>query len=134
MQEPAKQLSDSNIESRSPYVWVYDKTGSTIVQGCNNDLGDVTLGLDYQPFKSSGEWPTTTFTLSAILPTGRSPYKINRDTDLPTGGGLYGVSFGMNMSKSIDPAMAFGGISAVYRLKRQRPFPVYGWRRSAGFS
>jgi len=105
------------VNTNIPYVWVYDKAGTQQSKD-NNDLGDVTFGLDYQPFKSGGEWPTTTFTLSAILPTGRSPYKINRDADLPTGGGLYGLSFGMNMSKSIDPAMAFGGISCVYRLKR----------------
>jgi len=105
------------VNTNIPYVWVYDKAGTETAKD-NHDLGDITLGLDYQPFKSSGEWPTTTFSLTAILPTGRSPYKINRSTDLPTGGGLYGLSFGVNMSKSIDPAMAFGGISAVYRLKR----------------
>jgi len=30
---------------------------------------------------------------------------------------MYGVSLGVNMSKSIDPAMAFGGISCTYRFK-----------------
>jgi uncharacterized membrane protein len=56
--------------------------------------------------------------MSATLPTGRSPYEINRDTDLPTGGGLYGVSLGGNMSKSIDPAMVFGAISCSYYFTR----------------
>jgi hypothetical protein len=82
-------------------------------------MGDISLNLSYQPFKSGGDWPTTTITMGATLPTGRSPYEINRDTDLPTGGGLYGVSLGMNMSKSIDPAMVFGGISGTcYILER----------------
>jgi hypothetical protein len=110
-------LNNATVNMSIPYVYVYDKSGSAAAKD-TSDMGDVTLGLDYQPFKSSGEWPTTTISISAILPTGKSPYKINRDEDLPTGGGLYGVSFGVNMSKSIDPAMAFGGISAVYRLKR----------------
>lgn len=100
-----------------PFVYVYDKTGSSAGKDAS-DLGDTTLGLDFQPFKSSGVWPTTTFMLGAVLPTGRSPYKIDRDTDLPTGNGLYGFTLGMNMSKSIDPAMAFGGISATYRVMR----------------
>jgi len=100
-----------------PYVYVYDKTGSTTAKD-NSDLGDITLTLDYQPFKVSGDWPTTTIIMAVTLPTGRSPYEIDRDTDLPTGGGLYAVSLGVNVSKSIDPAMAFGSISATYPLVR----------------
>jgi hypothetical protein len=100
-----------------PYVYVYDKTGSATARD-NSDMGDITLEMDFQPFKSGGDRPTTTITMAAILPTGRSPYEINRDTDLPTGNGFYAVSLGMNLSKAIDPAMAFGGISATYRLDR----------------
>jgi hypothetical protein len=100
-----------------PYVYVYDKTGSATAKD-NTDMGDISLNLSYQPFKSGGDWPTTTITMGATLPTGRSPYEINRDTDLPTGGGLYGVSLGVNMSKSIDPAMAFGSISCSYNRER----------------
>jgi len=100
-----------------PYVYVYDKTGVATAKD-NSDMGDITLSLNYQPFKSGGDWPTTSITMAAILPTGRSPYEINRDTDLPTGGGLYGVSLGMNMSKSIDPAMVFGAINFSYSFTR----------------
>jgi uncharacterized protein YcfL len=95
------------------YVYVYDKTGDATAKD-NSDMGDITFSLDYQPFKSGGDWPATTITMAATLPTGRSPYEINRDTDLPTGGGLYGFSLGVNMSKSIDPAMVFGAISGSY--------------------
>lgn len=105
------------IDVSIPYVYAYDKTGSNSAKD-NSDLGDITMVLSYQPFKVSTDWPTTTITMSAILPTGRSPFEINRDTDLPTGGGLYGVSLGANFSKSIDPAMAFGAISATYLLTR----------------
>ena len=99
-----------------PYVYVYDKTGgSSAIDG--SDIGDVSMSLNYQPFKSGSDWPTTTIMMAVNLPTGRSPYEINRDTDLPTGGGMYSVSLGVNMSKSIDPAMAFGGISCTYRFK-----------------
>ena len=83
-----------------------------------SDMGDISLNLSYQPFKSGGDWPTTTITMGANLPTGRSPYKINRDTDLSTGSGLYSVSLGVNMSKSIDPAMIFGSIGCSYPLER----------------
>jgi hypothetical protein len=56
--------------------------------------------------------------MGGTLPTGRSPYSINRDTDLPTGGGLYGVSLGVNMSKSIDPAIVFGSIGISQSFER----------------
>ena len=126
-------LNNLTVNTNIPYVYVYDKTGTQTAKD-NHDMGDVSLGLAYQPFKSGGDWPTTTLTMGAILPTGRSPYEINRDTDLPTGGGLYGVSLGVNMSKSIDPAMAFGSISCSLPSQARRPFPKHERRRSTGFS
>ena len=110
-------LNNLTVNANIPFVYTYDKTGSSNSKSVT-DLGDVTVGLDYQPFKSGGKWPATTIAISAILPTGRSPYAIDRDREIPTGSGLYGLSLGVNMSKSIDPAMAFGGISYTYRLKR----------------
>ena len=110
-------LNNLTVNVNVPFVYTYDKTGSSEGKDAT-DMGDMTLGLDFQPFKSSGAWPTTTFTLGAVLPTGRSPYKIDRATDLPTGSGFYAVSLGMNMSKSIDPAMLFGALSTTYRFVR----------------
>jgi hypothetical protein len=110
-------FNNLTVNMNIPYVYVYDKTNSAAAKSAS-DMGDMTMGIDFQPFKSGGDWPSTTISMSAILPTGRSPYKINRNTDLPTGGGLYGFSLGVNMSKSIDPAMAFGGLSCTYRLSR----------------
>ena len=110
-------LNNLTVNVNLPFVYTYDKTGSSEGKDAS-DMGDMTLGLDFQPFKTSGAWPTTTFTLGAVLPTGRSPYKIDRDTDLPTGSGFYAVSLGMNMSKAIDPAMLFGALSATYRFVR----------------
>jgi hypothetical protein len=100
-----------------PFVYVYDKSGSSSARDAS-DIGDVSLNLSYQPFKSGGDWPTTTITMGANFPTGRSPYEIDRDTDLPTGGGLYSVSLGVNMSKSVDPGMIFGSIGCSYPLER----------------
>ena len=109
-------LNNLTITANLPFVFAYDKTGSSANKDVT-DLGDLTIGLDYQPFKSGGIWPTTIFTLTGIIPTGRSPYKINRNTDLPTGNGTYAVALNMNMSKSIDPAMIFGGVGMTYRFQ-----------------
>ena len=110
-------LKNVTVGIHVPYVYLYDKTGSATAKD-TTDMGDISLNMSYQPFKSGGDWPTTTVTMGATLPTGRSPYEINRDTDLPTGGGLYSFSLGVNMSKSIDPAMAFGSIGCGYSLER----------------
>ena len=109
-------LDNLTITANLPFVFAYDKTGSSSSKDVT-DLGDLTIGLDYQPFKSGGIWPTTIFTLTGIIPTGRSPYKINRMTDLPTGNGVYAVAMNMNMSKSVDPAMIFGGVGMTYRFE-----------------
>ncbi|OQB54006.1 MAG: hypothetical protein BWX99_02285 [Deltaproteobacteria bacterium ADurb.Bin151] len=109
-------LDNLTITANLPFVFAYDKTGSSSNKDVT-DLGDLTIGLDYQPFKSGGIWPTTIFTLTGIIPTGRSPYKINRMTDLPTGNGVYAVAMNMNMSKSVDPAMIFGGVGMTYRFE-----------------
>jgi hypothetical protein len=100
-----------------PYVYLYDKTGGSSAKS-TSDMGDISLNMSYQPFKSGGDWPTTTITMGGTLPTGRSPYKINRDTDLSTGSGFYGVSLGVNMSKSIDPAMVYGSIGLSHSFER----------------
>jgi len=55
-----------------PYVYVYDKTGSATARD-NSDMGDITLEMDFQPFQSGGDRPTTTITMAAILPTGPEP-------------------------------------------------------------
>ena len=109
-------LDNLTITANLPFVYAFDKTGSSSSKDVT-DLGDLTIGLDYQPFKSGGIWPTTIFTLTGIIPTGRSPYKINRMTDLPTGNGVYAVALNMNMSKSVDPAMIFGGVGMTYRFQ-----------------
>ncbi len=81
-------------------------------------MGDISLNCPTSLLKAAAIGPRRRCQWAAILPTGRSPYKINRDTDLSTGSGLYSVSLGVNMSKSIDPAMVFGSIGCGYALNR----------------
>ncbi len=100
-----------------PFVYAYDKTGGSSAVDVS-DLGDISLNLSYQPYKSGGDWPTTTITMGVNLPTGRSPYEIDLTNDLPTGSGFYSVSLGMNMSKAVDPGMLFGSIGCTYSLER----------------
>lgn len=74
-------------------------------------LGDVSLGLRWQPFSIKRGAPSTTLFGTFSTATGDSPYTINPLTDLSSGKGYYAASFGASSSKVIDPAVVFGSLS-----------------------
>lgn len=76
-----------------------------------NDLGDISIGFQFQPIKVGGQKPAVTFSSNLSCPTGRSPYEIDRETDISTGNGHYAISTGISLSKSIDPLIAFGSFN-----------------------
>ena len=98
-----------------PFVYKYDRTG-TRQEDSVTDLGDISLGMTYQPFKSGGKYPTTLLFGSLTLPSGRSPYDINVDTDISTGNGAWAGSIGASFSKSQDPVVVFGSLFSTYYL------------------
>jgi hypothetical protein len=83
------------------------------------DLGDVSLGFQYQPLRSGGSLPTMIMFGSFSLDTGRSPYEINIDEDLATGNGYYSATAGISMSKTIDPIIVFGNIGYTYNFEAE---------------
>lgn len=70
-------------------------------------LGDITLGLRWQPIPLKRGLPTSTLFASLSTATGDSPYDINLTSDLATGKGFYSLSFGGSMSKVADPIVLF---------------------------
>lgn len=98
------------VTSSIPFVYKYNsKTNSTAKDV--NDFGDVSFGVQFQPVKSGGDHPSLILSGNLTCPTGRSPYKIDSTREMSTGGGVYSVSLGCNLSKSIDPLVAFGGVT-----------------------
>jgi hypothetical protein len=89
-----------------PVVYQYD-TQKDVSKAA---LGDVSLGLRYQPFPVvSGGVNTTLFgTLSTA--TGDSPYKINPNTEVSSGKGYYSLGGGVSLSRVIDPVVLFGSM------------------------
>lgn len=88
------------------------RAGSTTQDRVEDDgIGDVSLSLRWQP------WPTrlgkvnTSLSSSITLPTGTDPYEIDTENSLATGSGNYSLSLGLNLNKTIDPIIAYGGIS-----------------------
>ncbi len=111
-------LDNLAISSNLPFVYRYNKLG-TDEELDETDVGDISLGLAVQPFKSSAGKVTTTLNLGATLPTGRSPYKINPETELPTGNGVYSFSVTGSFSKQIDPVVAFWNLGYLYVMDAQ---------------
>lgn len=115
-------LNNLSVSFGVPFIYRYQDPGTENSLDVT-DIGDMSLGMGFRPFKSSGWMPNMSFHLSATLPTGRSPYKIDPEAELSTGGGLYKVGTGVSFSKSIDPVVAFGSLSYSHR------FPKSGFTR-----
>jgi hypothetical protein len=104
----------------------YSKIGTTGGQDSKEDtsdsnfgIGDVTLGLSYQPIRETDTRPAVITSLSFKTKTGKSPFDIGPDgkpKDLPLGSGYYALKLGINMSKTIDPVVVFGGVSYAYNI------------------
>lgn len=73
-------------------------------------LGDVALGMRWQPVPLKRGLPTTTLYSSLSLATGDSPYEINHSKDLSTGKGYYSLSAGVSINKIIDPIVVYGSV------------------------
>ena len=98
------------VTSSFPFVYKYSSRTSDTANDVN-DFGDVAFGVQYQPVKSGGDHPSLIISGNLTCPTGRSPYKIDSTREMSTGNGVYSVSLGCNLSKSIDPLVAFGGVN-----------------------
>lgn len=98
------------INSNIPFVYKYSSQTSSTAKD-TSDLGDVTMGFQFQPVKAGKDLPSFIVSGSLTCPTGRSPYKIDSTQEMATGNGVYSIGLGCNMSKSIDPLVAFGGIN-----------------------
>ncbi|BCS95557.1 hypothetical protein DSLASN_11890 [Desulfoluna limicola] len=98
------------LNTNVSFVYKYQNQSNADAKDVS-DLGDTSFGFLWQPLKSGGDFPSMILNGSLTCPTGRSPYKIDPQAETSTGGGGYAFSTGVNLSKSIDPLVAFGGLS-----------------------
>lgn len=111
-------LDNLTLNLNVPFSYKWNRTGTDVAKEVT-DLGDVSMGFQYQPLRSGGALPTTILFGSFTFDMGRSPYEINIDEDLATGNGYYSASAGLSMSKTIDPIIAFGNVSYNYTFKAE---------------
>ncbi|WP_375738772.1 hypothetical protein [Pseudomonas boanensis] len=91
-------------------------------------LGDVSAGISYKFLDEAPGVPDAVFSLRVKAPTGEEPYGIKIDPvpgnnnlnvpeDLPTGNGVWSVTPGIALVKTMDPAVVFGNLSYTYNLE-----------------
>lgn len=77
-------------------------------------LGDISVGLRYQPFPIKAGATNTTLYTTLSTATGDSPYKIDVQNQLSSGKGYYSLGGGVSMSKVIDPVVLFGSVGYTH--------------------
>lgn len=80
-------------------------------------LGDISLGVRWQPVPLKRGLPTSTLFATLSTATGDSPYEIDPNNDIATGKGFYSLSAGASVSKIADPVVLFA--SGSYTLSTQ---------------
>jgi hypothetical protein len=91
-------------------------------------LGDASLGISYKFLDEGPGQPDAVLSLRVKAPTGDEPYGIKVDPspgnnnlnvpeDLPTGNGVWSITPGISLVKTIDPAVLFGSLSYTYNLE-----------------
>jgi len=108
-------LNNVTMYANVPFDYKYNAVGTSSSQESTN-FGDISLGIQVQPFKAGGYLPTTIISLSASIPTGTSPYAIDTTNSLATGSGVYSIGGGVSLSKVIDPLVAFGNLAYTYNF------------------
>jgi len=92
-----------------PFVYKYDMVGTAQSREVTS-LGDISLNLQYQPMRVGQGYPSPIFSFGYIMPTGKSPYEINPQTELSTGSGLTSYTGGISLSHPFDPVNVFGSV------------------------
>ena len=91
-------------------------------------LGDISASLSYRLLPETVERPDVVVSLGVRAPTGKDPYGIGleqSDTagnlsvpeELPTGNGVWGVTAGVSVLKTLDPAIVFANLGYTYNIE-----------------
>ncbi len=105
------------LEVNASIPFVYNENeiiaATNVSDSSKSGVGDLSLGLFYTLKPESNSSPSITTSLNVVTPTGSTanPADLN---DLSTGAGFWGVSTGLSLSKTIDPAIVFFNVGYQY--------------------
>ncbi|MNF59397.1 hypothetical protein D3C84_409850 [compost metagenome] len=126
------------LELAVPYMYRNTNYQSTGKENSSRDfeeqsvsdggLGDLSLAIYYRVLAEDEDWPDLVWNLRAKAPTGKDPYGIEIMTsesgnlmvpkDLATGNGLWQLSTGFSLVKTLDPAILFANLNYGHSLKQ----------------
>jgi hypothetical protein len=97
-----------------PLISRYSDTGG--FSGVSHTIGDVGLGVRWQPHEVKRDEVAYTLTGNVRLATGTSPYKVDVQKGVATGSGVNTFNIGANMTRIVDPVALFGSFNVGYSL------------------
>lgn len=126
------------LELAVPYMYRNTNYQSTGKENSSRDfeeqsvsdggLGDLSLAIYYRVLAEDEDWPDLVWNLRAKAPTGKDPYGIELITsesgnlmvpkELATGNGLWQLSTGFSLVKTLDPAILFANLNYGHSLKQ----------------
>ncbi len=94
----------------------------------DDDIGDIEAGMYYHLIHERENIPDVVINLRGKSKTGKDPYDLDTEylgadggtrlKELPTGSGHYGLSAGVTVAKTSDPAVLFGTLAYYYNFER----------------
>jgi hypothetical protein len=99
------------------------------------ELGDAVFGFNYQLLPESPKWPDIVLNVQAKAPTGSHPYgitisekpisgndgnlitTIRTPQKLASGNGVWSVSTGLSLLRTVDPVVLFGSLSYIHNFE-----------------
>jgi hypothetical protein len=97
-----------------PLISRYSDSGG--FSGVSHTIGDVGLGVRWQPQEVKRDEVAYTLTGNVRLATGTSPYKVDVQKGVATGSGVNTFNIGANMTRIVDPVALFGSFNVGYSL------------------
>lgn len=108
----------------------FDVGPNTLTDRERSGLGDASVQFNIRGWGERSLWPGGIFTMAAVAPTGPSPYinpiqglnaaQVPVDiTQLVSSRGVWAVRGGLQVFKTVDPLVLFGGASFEYAFPTQ---------------
>ncbi|GHC29019.1 transporter [Aidingimonas halophila] len=92
-------------------------------------LGDISASLNYRLLNETAQRPDLVWNVGVRAPTGNDPFgiptrrvegsegNVEIPTELPTGNGVWAVSTGFSVLKTVDPAILFANAGYTYNFE-----------------
>ncbi len=103
---------DINLQLSLPLVMKSDPIRDLEEAG----MGDLFLSFNWQPYAKHPRYPSAIFFSDFQIATGTSPFEVELDEELATGDGLDVFTFGVSLSKIMDPVALYTSFSWSLRL------------------